>query len=100
LGWYYGLGKLTARALAIALVASTAVIICLSALAEFNFYRVFNQWAKLGWITNKIANAEQYLHNSRATVEPYLMQDRSGMLRPLVALIVLGGLYVLYQAFK
>ncbi len=53
-----------------------------------------------GWLPLKLQSGYQSLLEIKPTIDSLFMNSRSGVLRPLIALLAVMGLYVLYQSHK
>lgn len=98
--WFYGLNRSTRRYLSAAAVSSAAVVMALSALVEFNFYHLINKLTDLSLIPRGSPSGYLYLKAHKTGFDSLLMQNRSAILRPLVALLVFFAIYIVYQKLK
>ena len=89
LGRYYNLSNHTAKVLSAAVVSLTAIVLMLSALISFKSQTIAARIPHFGWFM---------AHQSQ--IDNYLQHNRAGLLRPFVSLLVLAGVYIVYQKNK
>jgi hypothetical protein len=100
LGWFHNLSRQAARRLSAAVIFAGGLTVVLSALLTFKVQAVDEKIAQLNWLPGSIQGSLFYLSGHRAEINYWLQNNRTGLLRPVVTLLVLGAAYVLYQRYK
>jgi hypothetical protein len=100
LGWFYSQSNLIKKALAQALLFTSSIVLFLSILTEFNLFPIVNKLTIEGWLPIKLRSAYAHLLIHKPQLDHFFMDDRFGLLRPLVAVLFLGAAYLIYQKYK
>ncbi len=97
---FYSLNRrITAVAYSTTTLAAAATLTVSLALG-FNVAPILIRLTNEGWLPHKVYGAYLRLNNHRAILDLLFMNGRTGLLRPLAALIVLAGAYLFYQKHK
>jgi hypothetical protein len=73
----------------------------LSAVSGFDYFdRILESLTRDGWVPYKLWDAYLRLQIEKPGLEQWLMNSRTGVLRPIIALLVLGAGYLFYQKHK
>jgi hypothetical protein len=97
---FYGLKLRTRKIISTAIIASAAVVLSLSILVNFKFYPVVRELVNEGWLPLKVKYAYLDLLHQKSTIKLWLMENRTGLLRPLAAFLFIAAAYLIYQKYK
>lgn len=100
LGYFYGLRIKVRRNLSSAIALTAVLVLSSSYFLSSPANRLFSKLNNGGLIPDSINNWYLNLYESRSSAAYLLQNNRSGLLRPLAAVVLLLGAYLLYQRFK
>ena len=93
------LPKLAGKIISYSVISSAAVLITLSYLLEHSIYPTVSQLANDGWLPVKLQAIYLHLLNLRTGLDKYLLDDRNGLARPFVSLLVATSVYFVYRRY-
>jgi hypothetical protein len=85
------------RGAASGIVWGAGLVMALSYLLEHSIYPTVGRLASEGWLPVKLQAAYLHLLSYRATLDRFLLDDRAGILRPLMAALVATAAFILYK---
>jgi len=100
ISWYYGLRQWIVKATYRLVTLSAGVALVLSAALGFNLLPHLTSLTAQGWLPAKLLDVYVRLIDHKPTLDLLLMNGRTGILRPLAAVLCLAAGYLLYQKHK
>jgi hypothetical protein len=100
--WFYGLGQKTVDKISVLVISAGIATLVVSILTTYNtyFYTLVDRLVSDGWLPVKLRSAYIHLLSHKSTLDLLFMGDRSGILRPVAAAIIMGAAYLVYQKYK
>jgi fucose 4-O-acetylase-like acetyltransferase len=102
LTYFYGLKYSYRRLISFSVVAVAAVMLAVSILLEDSGTLYPRVWdlAVSGWLPSMAFGAYHHLLAIKPAADDLLMKSRTGVLRPLFSIVVLAGMYAVFQEYK
>jgi len=85
------------RAVSSGIVWGAGLIMALSYVLEHSIYPTVGRLASEGWLPVKLQAAYLHLLSYRVALDQYLLDNRAGILRPLIAVLVAAAASILYK---
>lgn len=96
ISWFYGLKQTTHRKLSTAVIGLAA----LSVAASLSLSQVGQRFAGSSWLPAQAQTAYSALLSHQQAINHWLLNNRTGILRPLASLLMLAAVYLFYQKYK
>ena len=100
LNTYKQLPQIWAKMVAASVVATTGLVVLLSAFLTFKADVIASKVSGLHFVPGFTKSAILSLYSHQSSFNHLFQENRSGALRPLAAVLVLAGVYVVYQRYK
>jgi hypothetical protein len=97
---FYSLRSATVKTISAAVLLPAAIVLAASFLLNFSVYPTVVRLVQAGWLPQKVQAGYALLLSHKPTLDSLLMDSRSGLLRPAVAVLILGAGYLVYQKYK
>jgi hypothetical protein len=100
IGRYYSLNDSLRKKSSAAILGLAAACLAISQLLSGSGQHLVKIISAHGWLPRQLQTAYSVLINHKSAIDYWLLNNRSGLLRPAATLLIFGAFYLVYQKYK
>jgi len=99
-GWIYQFNDKQFKRLYSSVMITSTISLGLAVVLGFNLYPIVNSLTNDGYLPIKLRGAYYHLLEHKSLFDSLFMNSRTGILRPLMSLLIMAAAYLLFQRYK